>query len=69
MLNALLEYGKNTDPIDLLSAKDNITVHPEYVFENGRRIDILVIAGKYIIAMPELLSECNGHCKVLRSLR
>ena len=55
MLNALLEYGKNTDPIDLLSAKDNITVHPEYVFKNGRRIDILVIAGKYIIAIENKL--------------
>ena len=60
MLNALLSFyymEVHNDKAfkDTVSNDDNVTVYPEYIFNDGRRIDILVSTSKYLIAIENKL--------------
>ena len=54
MLNAFINHYDNTLN-NAIYPKDEVSVETEYIFDDGRRIDILVKAGNYVIAIENKL--------------
>lgn len=77
MLNALLTFY-HREVLNDKSFNDtidgNVTVHPEYIFNDGRRIDILVSTKKYLIAIEnklwseEQIDQTKDYSKSLEQL-